>query len=125
MIDNIIKELETITIKLQNAIKADIDDVKKAEHESLLERNEVKISLMESLSSLKAKLNEELSAEFQKGNDVSIYRESIDNLENELKSLYYLNGRLASIVLPVREMYKDIIDEITQANGGHLIEVTA
>jgi hypothetical protein len=125
MIDNIINELNKTTIELQDAIKADIEDVKKAQHECLIERNETKIILMDKLSNLKQKLNEELSIEFQKGVDVSIYKASIDELETELKSLYYLNGRLASIVLPVREMYKEIIDEITEANGGYLVEVTA
>ena len=53
------------------------------------------------------------------------YREEINLLENNLKELYELNGYLASIVLPVKEMYKDIIEDLTKLNGGNLIEVMA
>jgi predicted RNase H-like nuclease (RuvC/YqgF family) len=125
MIDNTIQELKKITLELQSSIKQDIEDVKAARHEALLERNELKLDSMEKLSSLKQQLNNELSQEFSSGKDVSIYKEPIDELERELKHLYYLNGKLGSIVLPVKEMYKEIIDEITAANGGRLIEVMA
>lgn len=125
MIDNIIEQLKTTTMDLQSAIRQDIEDVKKARHEELLERNELKLELMEKLSTLKQNLNTNLAEEFQSGKDVSIYKDSIDELESELKALYYLNGKLASIVLPVKEMYKEIIDDITAANGGQLVEVTA
>ena len=80
---------------------------------------------MDNLTELKQKLNEELSTEYKKGEDISIYKESIDNLEKGLKELYELNGTLASLVLPVKEMYKDIIEEITIKNGGSLVEVRA
>lgn len=125
MITATIEKLKAVTIELQNSIKEDIEDVKGAKHEALLERNNTKMDMMEKLSTLKKQLNEELSTEFSEGKDVSIYKDSIDELERELKHLYYLNGKLASIVLPVKEMYKEIIDEITAANGGRLVEVMA
>jgi archaellum component FlaC len=125
MINSIVLKLKDITLQLHNAIKLDIEDVKKANHESLVERNEDKLNLMENLSSFKQKLNEQLSKEYKDGIDISIHKSSIDELEKELKDLYYLNGKLASIVLPVKEMYKDIIDELTAKNGGNLIEVMA
>lgn len=125
MITSTIDQLQNITTQLQDSIKLDIEDVKKANHEKLLERNSNKLELMETLSSLKQKLNEELSKEYKEGKDVSVYKNSVDELERELRHLYYLNGKLASIVLPVKEMYKDIIDEITSANGGRLVEVMA
>jgi hypothetical protein len=125
MIENTINELKTITVSLQGMINDDIKDVKNANHEELLDRNEIKLSSMEKLSALKQQLNSELTQEYQQGVDVSIYKDSIDKLETELKALYYLNGRLASIVLPVKEMYKEIIDDITSQNGGSLVEVRA
>jgi len=125
MINDTINILNKIAGQLKEAILQDIEDVKKAEHKALLERNEIKQQLMNSLSSYKQKLNEELSQEYYEGKDITIYRDSIDILEVELKELYQLNGRLASIVLPVREMYRDIIDEITRRNGGSLVEVMA
>ena len=59
------------------------------------------------------------------GEDINDYRDIVDNLEYHLRELYELNGKLASIVLPVKQMYKEIIDDITVANGGTLFEVTA
>lgn len=125
MIAATIENLRSVTLELQNSIKEDIEDVKSAKHEALLERNNSKMDLMERLSDLKKQLNDQLSSEFSQGKDVSVYKEAIDELERELKHLYYLNGKLASIVLPVKEMYKEIIDEITAANGGSLVEVMA
>ena len=125
MIDITVLELQSVTNALKESILMDIEDVKKANHESLVTRNSEKLSLMDSLSELKQKLNYELSEEYQKGNDISVYKTSIDELEIKLRELYDLNGKLGSIVLPVKEMYKEIIDEITEKNGGSLVEVMA
>jgi len=125
MIDITILELQSTTDELKKSILLDINDVKKANHESLVTRNSVKLTLMDSLSELKQKLNVELSEEYKSGKDISIYKNSIDELELGLRELYDLNGKLASIVLPVKEMYKEIIDEITEKNGGSLVEVMA
>lgn len=125
MIDITVLELQSVAAELKKSIILDIDDVKKANHESLVTRNSVKLTLMDSLSELKQKLNSELSEEYKKGNDISIHKNSIDELESQLRELYELNGKLASIVLPVKEMYKEIIDDITKKNGGSLIEVMA
>jgi len=125
MINDTIEELKKITNTLYTSILEDIEDVKKAKHESLIERNDIKLELMDKLTSLKQQLNQELSDEYHAGKDISAYRESIDQLELELRKLYQANGKLASIVLPVKEMYKEIIDEITALNGGSLVEVRA
>jgi len=125
MIDITVLELQSVTNALKESILMDIEDVRKANHESLVTRNAEKLTFMDSLSELKQKLNNELSDEYQKGNDISVYKTSIDELEIKLRELYDLNGQLASIVLPVKEMYKEIIDEITEQNGGSLVEVMA
>jgi len=125
MIDNTVEKLNNITLKLIKSIELDIEDVKKANHESLVERNNVKLDLMDNLIAIKKQLNEELAVQYKKGVDISIYKQSIDQLEDKLKELYYANGKLASIILPVKEMYKEIIDEITTKNGGVLLEVMA
>ncbi|MEA3497769.1 MAG: hypothetical protein U9R16_01800 [Campylobacterota bacterium] len=125
MINNILDQLQQLTKSLNDDINLDIIDVKTANHESLLERNSKKLDSMDKLSHLKQKLNEELAKEFHNGVDITVYKDDIDKLELKLKELYYLNGKLASIVLPVKQMYKDIIDEITKINGGSLVEVMA
>jgi len=125
MIQETILEIKMTTQELIDSVNLDIADVKAANHEKLLVRNDKKLELMESLANAKLKLNEELTVEFKSGNDITIYKESIDNIEVQLKELYVLNAKLGAIVLPVKEMYKDIIDEIKSVNGGSIIEVMA
>ena len=125
MIETTVEQLKSIVRELHDSIILDIEDVKKARHESLVQRNNVKLDLMDKLSDLKQKLNVELASEYQKGVDITIYRTSIDELEGQLGELYRANGKLASIVLPVKEMYKEIIEELTTQNGGALVEVMA
>ena len=81
--------------------------------------------MIDKITSLKTKLNEELMSKIQEGIDVNIYRASVDLLEIELKDLYELNKRLASIVLPVQQMYKDLVSEITAVNGGKIFDIKA
>ncbi len=125
MIENTINELKNITAQLHDSILLDIEDVKQAKHESLVKRNNVKLDLMDNLGTLKQTLNDQLAQEYQNGVDISIYKDSVDDLEVKLRALYEANGRLASIVLPVKEMYREIIEEITTQNGGTLVEVRA
>jgi len=125
MIENTVNRLKEITTKLHNSILLDIEDVKKAQHESLVKRNDEKLNLMDDLSTLKQKLNDELASEYKNGVDITVYKKSIDELEAQLGDLYKANGKLAAIVLPVKEMYKEIIEEITAQNGGSLVEVMA
>jgi archaellum component FlaC len=125
MILNKIDEIILVSSKLSEAISSDIEDVKNANHEKLLERNDMKLELMTEISSLQDELNAYLAQAMQNGEDLNNYRESVNNLEVSLTNLYFLNGKLASIVLPVKEMYKDIIQKITKDNGGSLFEVTA
>ena len=125
MIETTVTQLKSIVSELHSSIILDIEDVKKARHESLVQRNNVKLDLMDQLSDLKQKLNEELSKEYQNGADITVYKNSIDELEEQLGELYRANGKLAAIVLPVREMYKEIIEELTSQNGGSLVEVMA
>ena len=61
----------------------------------------------------------------QEAKDVNIYRQSVDVLEVQLKELYELNKKLASIVLPVQQMYKELVSEIKAVNGGQLFDIKA
>jgi hypothetical protein len=125
MIENTIKKISALIIRLKSSIVQDIEDIKAAKHEELLKRNDEKHIMIEDITLLKAQLNKELMAKIQEGVDVNIYRESVDLLEIELKELYELNRRLASIVLPVQQMYKDLVAEISEANGGKFFDIKA
>ena len=126
MINQIVDKMKIVIDKMQDSIKEDIEDIKAANHDKLLERNDYKQDLMNEIVRLKQQLNDELIKTMQSGLDVNIYREKIDSLEEDLKSLYRLNGKLASIVLPVKQMYKEMVDELTEQNGGgSLIDVKA
>lgn len=125
MINNKINEMITMAVQLKLAIQNDIEDVTNANHEKLLDRNEEKLQLMQDISSSHTALNELLASAMQNGEDINNFRDAVNTLEIHLRELYELNGKLASIVLPVKQMYKEIIDEITANNGGTLFEVTA
>ena len=125
MIENTIKNMSDLIIKLKSSITQDIEDIKAAKHEELLKRNDEKHIMIDEITLLKTKLNEELVSKIQEGVDVNIYRASVDLLEIELKDLYELNKKLASIVLPVQQMYKDLVSEITAANGGKIFDIKA
>ena len=125
MIETIVNNISTLIIKLKDSITQDIEDIKLAKHEELLKRNDEKHLMIEQITSLKLELNKELVQEIQKGVDVNIYRQSVDLLEIELKELYELNKKLASIVLPVQQMYKDLVSEISAANGGNFFDIKA
>lgn len=124
-IQELVMSMIDITKQLQENILVDIEDIKQANHEKLLDRNDIKLEQMEQLSEYKKDLNGLLVEYIQAGRDVNIYKPMVDTLEEELKKLYSLNSKLAAIVLPVREMYREIVEEITQYNGGSLIEIKA
>ena len=125
MIENIVKDMSDLVDLLKSSIKQDISDIKEAKHEELLKRNDQKHSMIDEIMNLKIQLNKELIALIQEGKDVNIYRESVDTLEVQLKELYELNKKLASIVLPVQKMYKDLVSEITAVKGGQLFDIKA
>jgi len=125
MIEQIVSEMIDTILILQNSIKEDIEDVKQANHENLLNRNDLKRELMLKISEQKQQLNKDLAEALRSGVDVNIYRGQINNLEDQLRNLYVLNGKLAAIILPVKEMYKEIVDELTAQSGGSLIDIRA
>ncbi len=125
MIDTIVNDMISLVNKMQNYIKQDIEDIKQAKHEELLNRNDEKQFLIEKIAQYKQQLNQEIVNQMQNGVDVNIYREQVDTLEQELKNLYDLNRKLALIVQPIQQMYKEIVDDITERNGGNFFHVKA
>ena len=125
MIENIVKNMSELVAELKISINQDILDIKEAKHEELLKRNDQKHFILDEIMNLKMQLNKELMTLIQEGKDVNIYRQSVDDLEVQLKELYELNKKLASIVLPVQQMYKDLVEEISVANGGNFFDIKA
>lgn len=125
MIETIVNKMLVTIENLKQAIKDDIEDIKLANHEKLLERNDRKQEYMDDIVNLKNELNHELVIAVKNGVDVNIYRNIVNHLEDELRELYTLNGKLASIVLPVKQMYKEIVDELTERSGGNIFEIKA
>lgn len=125
MIDTIISEMISLVNKMQDYIKQDIADIKQARHEELLNRNDEKQFMIEKIAQYKQQLNQEIVNQMQSGVDVNIYREQVDKLEEELKNLYDLNRKLALIVEPIQQMYKEIVEDLTEKNGGNLFHVKA
>ncbi len=125
MIKSHVNRMINLAVALKNAILDDIKDVKNANHAKLLERNDEKLELMNQISQAQQELNQQFAIDINNGIDINLFKDDIDLLEKHLRELYELNGKLASIVLPVKEMYRQIIDEISIQNGGRLFEVNA
>jgi ABC-type transporter lipoprotein component MlaA len=112
--------------ELKNAILLDIEDVKAANHEKLLMRNDRKQALITHIENKKLELNNTLTSLVRQGVDINQYRTMVDNLEENLKELYKLNQKLGLIVLPVHEMYKEMIQEmVSHSQSGDLVSVRA
>jgi len=125
MIEVIVNKMSSLVNELKESINQDIKDIKEAKHEELLKRNDKKHLLIDEITNLKTELNQELVKKIQQGIDVNIYRKDVDFLEIQLKELYELNKKLASIVLPVQQMYKELVSEISAANGGRIFDIKA
>lgn len=123
MIKNITDEMASLVLKMKDLINSDIEDIKAARHEKLLDRNDDKQDYMNQIIELRENLNEELVKKMQEGIDINIYRDDVDGLEKELTELHILNAKLASIVLPIQQMYKDIVEELTSESGGNIVEI--
>ena len=123
MIKNITEEMSSLVVKMKGLINSDIEDIKAAHHEKLLDRNDDKQEYMNRIIELRKSLNDELVNKMQEGVDINAYRDDVDTLEKELQELHLLNAKLASIVLPIQQMYKDIVEELTSQSGGNIVEI--
>ncbi|MCT7577980.1 hypothetical protein [Aliarcobacter butzleri] len=125
MIEVIIENMNRLINELKDSINLDIEDIKAAKQEELLKRNDKKLSIIEDITNLKQDLNQELIKQLQSGIDVNIYRSKVDFLETNLKELNELNKKLASIVLPVQQMYKELIADVAAKQGGQIFDIKA
>ncbi|KLE05274.1 hypothetical protein [Aliarcobacter butzleri] len=125
MIEVIIENMNRLINELKDSINLDIEDIKAAKQEELLKRNDKKLSIIENITNLKQDLNQELIKQLQSGIDVNIYRSKVDFLETNLKELNELNKKLASIVLPVQQMYKELIADVASKQGGQIFDIKA
>ncbi|MCG3676786.1 hypothetical protein [Aliarcobacter butzleri] len=125
MIEVIIENMNRLINELKDSINLDIEDIKAAKQEELLKRNDKKLSIIENITNLKQDLNQELIKQLQAGIDVNIYRNKVDFLETNLKELNELNKKLASIVLPVQQMYKELIADVAAKQGGQIFDIKA
>lgn len=125
MVEVIIENMNRLINELKDSINLDIEDIKAAKQEELLKRNDKKLSIIENITNLKQDLNQELIKQLQSGIDVNIYRSKVDFLENNLKELNELNKKLASIVLPVQQMYKELIADVAAKQGGQIFDIKA
>ncbi|RXJ87925.1 hypothetical protein [Arcobacter sp. CECT 8985] len=124
-IEQIIDKMLQLTKLMQELLLLDIEDIKNAKHEKLLDRNDKKEETIVEITDLKSELNEKFIELMQNDGDVNKYKQQVDYLEEELRNLYKLNKQLASIVLPVQQMYKEIVDEIAKENGGNILDLKA
>ena len=125
MVDKIVDNMQQLILELKNAITQDIEDIKASKHEELFGRNDRKNSIINEIMNQKVELNKELTTLIQNNFDVNVYRDKVNELEDGLKTLYELNSKLANIVLPIKQMYKELLDEISEQSGGQIFDIKA
>lgn len=125
MIFEIITKMKQSANAMKEILDQDMQDVKNANHKGLIERLEAKENIMQKLSDLKIELNSALVKAYQSGIDLNMYRESINDLESELVGIYNLNKNLGMVILPIKEMYRELAEELSEINGGSLYEIKA
>lgn len=125
MVENVIVQMNLAIDSLKKSINDDIADIKEAKHEELLKRNDLKQGFIDNIIQLKSELNKELVKEIQNGVDVNIYRAKVDKLEANIKDLNVLNKKLSAIVLPMQDMYKELVTEFSSVNGGRIFDIKA
>ena len=125
MVDKIVDNMQQLILELKNAITQDIEDIKASKHEELFGRNDRKNSIINEIMNQKVELNKELTTLIQNNFDVNIYRDKVNELEEGLTTLYELNRKLANIVLPIKQMYKELLDEISEQSGGQIFDIKA
>lgn len=125
MVIEIIEKISLAVKDLKLAIENDIEDIKSANNQNLMDRNEKKENLIDTITCLKSDLNEELIKKVEEGFDIHVYKDKIDSLEEDLKELYLLNKKLATIVLPIQKMYQDLVEDLSVINGGNAFDIKA
>lgn len=125
MIEKIVNEIITEVNLLIGLINEDIEDIKKANNDSLLERNDFKLEKIAKIKELKEELNREIIKKIKNGENVNKFKPIVDVLEEKLKELYRKNKKLSSIVSPMKNLYNELIEEISANNGGKVIDVKA
>jgi hypothetical protein len=90
MVAELINEMLEQTIKLQGHILEDIEDIKAANHEKLLDRNEDKLEMMQNLASKKEDLNKALHLAIQNNEDINQYRTSVDQLGSRIEKTLFI-----------------------------------
>jgi hypothetical protein len=109
--------------ELIDIIASDIEDVKFAKHESLQSRVDRKNFLVSKLTQDKITLNNLILEAMNRGEDVNIYRVDVDRLEQELLKLQKRNRDFATILMPIKQLYEELINE--SFNGREIVQVKA
>lgn len=125
MIDNILDSMNSEIDSLKAAIHQDILDIKNGKNEELFKRNDKKHDTINMIMQKKTELNSELARLIKDNFDVNIYRDKVNLLEENLKELYELNKKLANIVLPIKQMYKELVEEVSEKVGGQIFDLKA
>ncbi len=111
--------IESIDL-LESIIKKDIEDLKSGNSDNLITRNEQKQTLVNKIQQTKHDLDNSLMALYNNGNDIEPYRSLIDNVEHKLHQLNKTNNELAYILLPLKDMYDNIIGDFFKENQSSI-----
>jgi hypothetical protein len=96
--------------------KEDIYDLKHGDFNNIMKRNSEKQILVDNIKNMKKILDSDIITKAQNGANVEIYRSTINDVEKKLNNLNDVNGQLAQILLPLKDMYNSIINDFFKEN---------
>lgn len=127
MITQYLQEANTALRELIEVTERDIEDIKKAEHESIFERSKIKEELLKNFENKKAIIDNEIVVLSNKFPDKSLedllnsdQQELLGCMKKNLEELKSFNKRLASLVISVSEFYDSLLSKIIpRENAGY------
>ncbi len=98
--------------KLIELINKDIEELGSANSDNLMKRNEQKQVLVNDIKIMKNNLDSALKECVKSGNNIEQFRDIVNMVESKLEELKQRNNQLAYIMLPLKEMYDNIIKDL-------------
>jgi cellulose biosynthesis protein BcsQ len=113
-INNILVDIRSLVL----LIDQDINDLKTGGSKEVLSRNKLKQELINNIINYKKNIDIQLKNEYKLFNNIDKYKDNINNIEIELSYLNQKNNELAYILLPLKDLYDNIIQDFFHQNNS-------
>ena len=112
--------LNSINSNLRNLIKIteeDIEDIKKANHQALFDRNIIKENLIDEFVKLKAQIDNSLKNRSETGQQLVNIDEQplLDEFKENIQTFYNIHKKFAKMAFTVTHFYNNLVHKVTDS----------